>query len=109
MSAYVIAHYNILDRSRIDEVTALMRPIDEKYGAEVIVDSPVKPLEGKTYCNVVICKSTSLEAAERWYYPEEQQTVKRLRTRITEGWAASLPECAQTPALMTAGYFACKT
>lgn len=45
MSADFVAHYNILDRSRIDEVTALMQLIDEKYGAEAIVGSPVKPLE----------------------------------------------------------------
>ena len=108
MSAYFITHYNILDRSRIDEVTALMRPIDEKYDAEVIVGSPVKPLEGKTYSNVVIYKFGSLEAAERWYYSEEQQEVKHLRTRITEDWAAILPECAETQALMAADYFACK-
>ncbi len=108
MSAYFIVHYSILDRNRIDEVTALMRPIDEKYGAEVIVASPVKPLEGETYSSVVIYKFDSFEAAERWYYSEEQQEVKRLRTHITEGWAAIVPECAQTQALMTAGYFACK-
>lgn len=108
MSAYFIAHYNILDRSRIDEVTKLMQPIDEKYGAEVIVGSPVKPLEGKTHSNIIIYKFDSFDAAERWYFSEEHQEVKRLRTDITEGWAAILPECAETQALVNAGYFACK-
>ncbi len=108
MSAYFVAHYNILDRSRIDEVTALMEPIDKKYGAEVIVGSPVKPLEGNTYSNIVIYKFESFEAAGRWYFSEEQQEVKRLRTDITEGWAAILPECEETQSLVNAGYFACK-
>ena len=108
MSAYFVAHYNILDRSRIDEVTALMQPIDAKYGAEVIVGSPVKSLEGKTHSNIVIYRFDSLEEAERWYFSDEQQEVKRLRTDITEGWAAILPECAETQALVKMGYFACK-
>ena len=108
MSAYFVAHYNILDRSKIDEVTALMRLIDKKYGAEVIVGSPVKPLEGKTYSNMVIYKFVSLEAAERWYFSEEHQEVKRLRTSITDGWAAILPGTAETQALVNSGYFDCE-
>lgn len=108
MAAYFVAHYNILDRSKIDEVAVLMKPIDEKYGAEVIVGSPVKTLEGSAHSNIVIIKFDTFEAAERWYSSPEQKEVQRLRTGITDGWAAILPDCANTEALVRSGYFNCK-
>ena len=45
-----------LDRRKIDQLTELVKPIDEKYEAEVIVGSPVKTIEGSTFPNMVIYK-----------------------------------------------------
>jgi len=56
MSAYVIFNYKVTDRSKIDELTKRSIPVNEKYGAEVIVGSPVKTVEGKTLPNMVILK-----------------------------------------------------
>lgn len=68
---------------------------DEKYDAEIIVGSPAKPLKGITHRHIIIYKSVNLAVAERWYFADEQQIIKRLRMAITAGYAARLPECAK--------------
>ena len=54
MSAYVIHHYKITNRSKIDELTRRSPPINEKCGAKMIVGSPVKALEGNTLNHMFI-------------------------------------------------------
>ena len=53
MSAYVVYNYKITDRSKIDELTERSELVSKKYGAEAIVGSPVKTIEGKTFPNLV--------------------------------------------------------
>jgi len=108
MSAYIIFNYKILDRSKIDELTERVMPIDIKYGAEVIVGSPVKAVEGKALPNMVIYKFNNFEAAKNWYYSKEHQDVSVFRNAITEGWATIIPGVDETDALVEAGYFDCK-
>ncbi len=108
MSAYIIFNYKILDRSKIDELTKKVKPIDEKYGAEVIVGSPVKTIEGETLPNMVIYKFKTFETAKHWYYSKEHKEISVFRHAITEGWAAIIPGVDETDALVETGYFDCK-
>ena len=105
MSAYIIFNYKILDRSKIDELTERVIPIDKKYGAEVIVGSPVKTVEGEALPNMVIYKFNDLEAAKNWYYSKDLQDISIFRNAITEGWATIIPGIDETDALVEAGYF----
>lgn len=105
MAGYVIFHYNITDRSRIDELTALSLPIDEKYGAEVIVGSPVKALEGTTLTHMVILKFDTFEMATTYYHCAENKQLSILRNKITEGWAAVVPGDSETRKVVDSGYF----
>jgi len=109
LSAYIVYNYNILDRSRIDELTQLSLPIIQKYKAEVIVGSPVKTLEGNTFSGMVIYKFESFEAAERFYYSKEQQELSELRKEITEGFVTIVPGDSETQKLVDSGYFESKS
>lgn len=105
MAGYVIYHYNITDRSRIDELTRLSHPIDKKYGAEVIVGSPVKALEGHTMTHMVILKFASFEMAQTYYHCAENKQLSRLRNEITEGWVTVVPGDSETQRIVDSGYF----
>lgn len=105
MAAYVLYHYKITDRSRIDELTRQSLPVNEKYGAEVIVGSPVKALEGETLTHMVILKFANFAAAEQYYYSVEHDELSSLRNQITEGWTAILPGDSETQSLVDTGYF----
>jgi len=109
MSAYVVFNYKILDRSKIDELTEIVKPIDEKYEAEVIVGSPVKTVEGSTLPNMVIYKFKSFELAQQWYYSEEHQEVSMFRNGITEGWVTIVPGVSETEEVVKSGYFECQS
>ena len=108
MSAYIIFNYKILDRKQIDELTKKVIPIDKKYGAEVIVGSPVKTVEGTTLPNMVIYKFRDFETAKNWYYSKEHQELSVFRKAITEGWATIIPGVDETDALVESGYFDCQ-
>ena len=105
MAGYIIFHYNILDRQKIDELTKLSSPVDEKYGAEVIVGSPVKALEGQTLSHMVILKFVSFQAAETYYHSSENQELTKLRNAITEGWVTIVPGDSETQQTIDSGYF----
>lgn len=108
MSAYVIFNYKILDHSRIDELSEMVKPVNDKYSATVIVGSPVKPIEGNTYPNMVIYKFDNFKQAQTWYESEEHKTLSVFRNEITEGWASIVPGVEETEALVKSGYFNCQ-
>lgn len=108
MSAYVMYHYKITDRSRIDDLTQQSLPVNEKYGAEVIVGSPVKSLEGNTLTHMVILEFRDFEAAQTYYYSDEHKELSLLRNKITEGWATIVPGDSETQKLVDSGYFESK-
>jgi len=105
MAAYLIFNYNITDRSRIDELTELSKPIGEKYGAEVIVGSPVKALEGEMYTHMVIFKFESFDAAQTYYHSPENKSLSKLRNDITSGCATIVPGNAETQQVIDSGYY----
>ena len=109
MSAYVIYHYKITDRSRIDDLTHQSLPINEKYGAKVIVGSPVKALEGVTLPNMVILEFKNFAAAQTYYYSDEHKELSLLRNSITEGWVSLVPGDSVTQELVDSGYFECNS
>jgi len=108
LSAYVIYHYNITDRERIDELTRQSLPVNEKFGAKVIVGSPVNALEGSTMPNMVILEFNDFEAAQSYYGSDEHKELSLLRNKITEGWVTIVPGNAETQKLVDSGYFQCK-
>lgn len=97
MSGFVIHHYNIIDRSRVDELGPLTRPIAEKHGAEVIVGSPVKALVGKTYSHMVIYQLESFEAALSFYHSPEMRNLKRCAARSLRGFRLLCPDTRKQP------------
>ncbi len=109
MSAYVIYHYRITDRSKIDELTHHSIPINEKYGAKVIIGSPVKTLEGDTLPNMVVLEFKDFEAAKKYYSSDEHKELPLLRNEITEGWVSIVPGNSETQQLVDSGYFECKS
>ena len=42
-------HYRITDRSKIVELARQSLPVNEEYGVQVIVGSPVRALQGETF------------------------------------------------------------
>lgn len=92
MSGYIIFHYKILDRVRIEELGPRALPIVEKYGGELVVGSYVTPLEGSPYTHMVVYKFPSKEAAMAFYESDELKDVTNLRQKITEGFAVYVPE-----------------
>ncbi|WP_306260090.1 DUF1330 domain-containing protein [Pararhizobium sp. IMCC21322] len=105
MSGFVIHHYNIIDRSRVDELGPLTLPIAEKYGADVIVASPVKALTGKTYSHMVIYQLESFEAALSFLHSPEMKGLEEMRNQIIEGFAAVVPGHTETADVVKSGYF----
>ena len=108
MSAYVVFNYKITDRSKIDKLTQSSIPVNEKYGAKVIVGSPVKAVEGKTLPNMVIVEFKNFQSAKDWYYSKEHQEITLLRNAITQGWATIVPGVEETDELVKSGYFECQ-
>jgi len=105
MAGYVLFHYNITDRSKIDELSELSQPIHKKYNAEVIVGSPVKAVEGEALTHMVMLKFESFEAAQTFYNSPEQKELTKFRNRITQGWAAIVPGDSETQAVIDSGYY----
>lgn len=108
MSAYVLFNYKITNRSKIEELTERVKPVDEKYGAEVIVGSPVKTVEGNTLPNMVIYKFNSFQSAKDWYYSQEHKEITLFRNAITEGWVTIIPGVNETESIVESGYFECQ-
>ena len=92
MSGYILYHYNIIDRKRINELGPLSLPIIEKYGGELIVASTVTRLEGSPYTHMVVYKFSSKEKAQTFYDSEESRELSKLRNKVTEGFVIIVPE-----------------
>ena len=105
MSAFIVFNYNITAPNQIDELTRLSLPVDEKYGAKLLVGSPVKTLEGKTNSHMVILAFESFKAADTYYHSDENKALTTLRNQITEGWVSILPGDSETQSLIDSGYF----
>ncbi len=90
MPAYVIFNYNITNRNEIDKLSKLSKASDKKskYYPKVIVANIVKPVEGSSILtHIVIYEFDNLDSANKWYYEESSNDVKKIRQDITEGWA----------------------
>ncbi|MBL4666261.1 MAG: DUF1330 domain-containing protein [Sneathiella sp.] len=92
MSGYIIYHYNIIDKKRINELGPLSLPIVEKYGGELVVASSVTRLEGSPYTHMVVYKFASKERAQAFYESEESRKLSKLRNKVTEGFVVIVPE-----------------
>ena len=92
MSGFIIYHYNILDRERIEQLGPLSLPIVEKYGGALVVGSSVTTLEGSPYTHMVVYKFKTKESAKSFYESEQSQELSKLRNEITEGFVVFVPE-----------------
>ena len=92
MSGYIIYHYNILDREKIEQLGSLSLPIVEKYGGELVVGSSVTTLEGSPYTHMVVYKFKTKDSAKSFYESEQSQELSKLRNEITEGCVVFVPE-----------------
>ena len=92
MSGYIIYHYNVVDKERINELGPLSLPIIEKYDGELIVASTVTRLEGSSYTHMVVYKFDSMEKAQTFYESEESRELSKLRHKVTEGFVVFVPE-----------------
>ena len=91
MSGYIVFHYRILDRVRIEELGPRSLPELEKHGGELVIGSYVRPLEGSPFTHMVVYKFDSQEAAMAYYESGEIQELSKLRREITEGFAVYVP------------------
>ena len=106
MAGYVLYHYNVIDRTRIDELGPMSLPIVEKYKGELIVGSPVKTLIGSTsYSSMVVYKFDSFEAASKFYHSPEMAELAAFRNQVIEGFATVLPGHSETENVVKSGYF----
>ncbi|KZL13332.1 DUF1330 domain-containing protein [Pseudovibrio sp. Ad26] len=106
MAGYVLHHYNIIDRSRIEELGPRSLPIIEKYGGELIVASPMKTLAGSTsYTNMVMYRFESFEAAVTFYNSEEMIELRKFSSQVIEGFATVVPGHSETESVVKSGYF----
>ncbi len=106
MAGYVLYHYNIVDRSRVDELGPKSLPIVEKYGGELIVASPVKTLIGSTsYAGMVVYKFDSFEAALEFFHSPEMADLAKFRDQVIEGFATVIPGHSETDRVVKSGYF----
>jgi len=87
VSAYLIFHYNILDRGRIDELGPLIDPLLKKYNGQIAIGDYVQELEGSS-----AYRFNSQESALEFYNSEEHQEISKTRNKITEGTAIVVPE-----------------
>ena len=92
MSAYLIFHYRILDRTRIDELGPLVEPVVEKYKGEIVIGDYVEAIEGTPYTHMVTYKFESKQLALAFYNSKEHQQLSQLRNDITEGTVMVVPE-----------------
>lgn len=92
MSGYIIYHYNIVDKERINELGPLSLPVIEKYGGELVVASAVTSLEGAPYSHMVVYKFSSIKIAQSFYESEEGRELSKLRRKVTEGFVVIVPE-----------------
>ena len=92
MSGYLIYHYNVVDKERINELGPLSLPIIEKHSGELIVASTVTSLEGSPYTHMVVYKFNSMKKAQAFYDSEESRELSKLRNKVTEGFVVIVPE-----------------
>ena len=106
MAGYILHYYNIIDRSRVDELGPLSLPVVEKCGGELVVASPVKMLKGEaTYSNMIIYKFESFEAALKCYNSPESSEFHKLRDQIVDVVSMALPGDSETEKVISSGYF----
>lgn len=98
-------NYNITDRSKIDKLTEMSMPVDKKYGATVLIGSPVKTLEGNTHSHMVVLEFKDFKTAEKYYYSSENKELSLFRNQITDGWSAIVPGDSETQKIIDSGYF----
>lgn len=93
MSCYIIYHYNILNKDRIELLGPRSLPIVERFGGELVIASYTNFLEGSSpYSHMVAYKFKSKELAQRFYESEENRELSALRNEITEGFVIFVPE-----------------
>ncbi len=106
MSGFIIHHYNITDRSRIDQLGPLSRPIVEKYGGAILISSPIKAFKGNSpYVSMVVYQFDDFDAALACYHSSEMQDLTPLRDQIIDGISMILPGHSETEKVMNSGYF----
>ncbi len=92
MSGFIMFHYNVLDKVRIEELGPRSLPVLKQFGGELVVGSYVSALEGSPYTHMVLYRFPTKEAAMGYYKSQEIQELSKLRREITDGFAVYVPE-----------------
>ncbi len=93
MSCYIIYHYNIIDKERIELLGPLSLPIVKKYGGELVIANYADFLDGSSpYSHIVVYKFESKELAKSFYESEESRELSKLRNEVTEGFVVLAPQ-----------------
>ncbi|MEH6451338.1 MAG: DUF1330 domain-containing protein [Oleispira sp.] len=93
MSCYIINHYNIIDKERIELLGPLSMPIVEKFGGELVIANYADFLEGSSpYSHMVVYKFKTKELAKSFYECEESQKLSKLKNEVLEGFTILMPE-----------------
>jgi uncharacterized protein (DUF1330 family) len=93
MSCYIIYHYNIIDKERIELLGPLSLPIVKKFEGELVIANFADCLEGTSqYSHIVVYKFKSKELAKSFYESDESRELSKLRNEVTEGFAVLMPQ-----------------
>lgn len=92
MSGFLIYHYRVTDRERINQLGSLSTPIVEKYQGKLLVASTVTALEGSPFTHMVVYQFASQQQAQAFYDSAESQQLAKFRNEVTEGFAVIVPQ-----------------
>ena len=93
MSCYIIYHYNIIDKERIELLGPLSVSIVEKFGGELVIANHADCLEGSSpYSHMVVYKFKNRELAKSFYESNESRELSKLRNEVTEGFVVLMPQ-----------------
>ncbi len=85
MSVYVIVRYDIEDPEGYEGYVSGVRPLLQKYSAEILVaDYEAKTIEGQGRGVNVVLKFESEAAAMNWYNDPDYGPVKKIRLDSTK-------------------------
>lgn len=91
MAVYYINSYDITDAEEFQKYPPRVRPLLEKYGAEVLAsDTEAVRVEGQAPQMNAIIKFPSMEAALQCYNDPEYAEIKKIRHRSTKNCTMTL-------------------
>jgi len=86
MPAYIIGEIEVTNAEGYESYRSQVGAITEKYGGSYIVrGGEAEALEGESSGRMVVLQFADLDAAKRWYYSPEYQSLVSIRQANSTG------------------------